>query len=514
MLIEQLAIAYKCHSSIGNSVNLKEMIHEVLKTFVSESYAIYSEFLLLNDSNETIKIDSFGRISNFDSNKYKEYKNSLELIVEDEIKVLKINLDNGIIFLVSKNLTADCSFFASMFESLIPKLNISVNACINFEKLEQTNKFLEDQKKELIKANKTKDDFLANMSHELKTPLNSITVISSIMAKNKDNLLNENQLKNMKIIKKCSDDLLNLINDILDISKIEAGAVTVNNERFSLKNLLDELLDSFEEVSKQKEIDLKRDIIGLDFYINSDEKKISQIVKNLLSNAIKFTSKGFVEVKAREFKEFFEIEVIDTGIGIEEKNIDNIFHRFNQVDDSRTRKFGGTGLGLTISKELANMLFCNLEVSSKFGVGTCFKLTIPKDVTCELSVKEEKVSKKEVVKTQDIRLNSHKEILIMHSSHVEQFKFTIALKKENFKVIPFFNWEDFYLKIENSLYNSVIIVDDKITDFNFIFQNYKARADFIIISNKNYNEAILNLNEEDSFDSLFEQIKTYLKNIN
>ena len=107
----------------------------------------------------------------------------------------------------------DCSFFVSMLESFIPKLNISVNACINFQKLEQTNKYLEEQKKELIKANKIKDDFLANMSHELKTPLNSITVISSIMVRNKDNQLNENQIKNMKKKKKCSDDLLILIND-------------------------------------------------------------------------------------------------------------------------------------------------------------------------------------------------------------------------------------------------------------------------------------------------------------
>ena len=513
MLIEQLSIAYKCHSSIGNSINLKEMIHEVLKTFVSESYAIYSEFLLLDDSKETVKIDSFGRINNFDSNKYKDYKKPLELISEDEIKVLKINLDNGIIFLVSKNMNADCSFFASMFESLLPKLNISVNACINFEKLEQTNKFLEERKKELIKANKTKDDFLANMSHELKTPLNSITVISSIMAKNKDNLLNENQLKNMNIIKKCSDDLLGLINDILDISKIEAGVITVNNEEFCLKNLLNDLLDSFEEVVKQKEIDLKRDVINSNFYINSDEKKISQILKNLLSNAIKFTSKGFVEVKMKEFEEFFQIEVIDTGIGIEEKNLANIFDRFNQVDDSRTRKFGGTGLGLTISKELANMLFCKLEVNSKFTQGTTFTLTIPKNVSCEVSLKEEKVTIIEPIKVEDIK-PSDRTILIMHSNHVEQFKFAIALKKESFKVIPFFNSEDFYLKIENSLQNSIIIVDDKIEDFNFIFENYKKRAYFIIISNKKYDDVILNLNEENSFETLLEQIKTYLKNIN
>ena len=177
MLVEQLSIAYKCNSSIGNSINLKEMIQEVLKTFVSESYSIYSEFLLINHLGELEKIHSFGRINEFDANKYSSYKNPVDLIVNEDIKVLKINLENAVLFFVLKNTNMDCSFFVSMLESFIPKLNISVNACINFQKLEQTNKYLEEQKKELIKANKIKDDFLANMSHELKTPLNSITVI-------------------------------------------------------------------------------------------------------------------------------------------------------------------------------------------------------------------------------------------------------------------------------------------------------------------------------------------------
>ncbi len=481
MLIEQLAIAYKCHSSIGNSINLKEMIHEVLRTFISESYAIYSEFLLLTESKEYVKIDSLGRLSNFDSNKYKDYKNSLELINEEGIKVLKINLDNGIIFLVSRNMDADCSFFVSMFESLIPKLNISVNACINFEKLELTNKFLKEQKKELIKANKTKDDFLANMSHELKTPLNSITVISSIMARNKDNLLNESQIKNMNIIKKCSDDLLNLINDILDISKIEAGVLVVNNEEFDLNNLLGDLLDSLEEVCKQKEIDLKREIIGSNFDINSDGNKLSQIIKNLLSNAIKFTSKGYVKLTIKELNDFIQVEVIDTGIGIEQKDLLNIFDRFNQIDDSRTRKFGGTGLGLTISKELANLLCCKLEVNSEFSQGTIFTLTIPKNIPNKIFGKEDRfINKKEVINKFE---SDEKNILIMCSNSVEQFKYAIALKKENFKVVPFFDSDEFYLKIGNFLNkNSLIIVDDNVKNFNLIFEDYKKILNFIVIS--------------------------------
>ena len=508
MLIEQLAIAYKCHSSIGNSINLKEMIHDVLRTFVSESYAIYSEFLLIDDAKNLVKIDSFGRLSSFDSNKYADYKNTIELIEDDESKTLKINLENGIIFLVSKNLNADCSFFVSMFESLVPKLNLSVNACINFQKLEQTNRYLEEQKKELIKANKTKDDFLANMSHELKTPLNSITVISSIMSRNKDNLLNENQLRNMNIIKKCSDDLLGLINDILDISKIEAGVITINNEDFDLKNVLNDLMDSFEEVCKQKDIELKKEIIGSNFKINSDEKKISQILKNLLSNAVKFTSKGFVEVKMLERNGFIQIDVIDTGIGIAVENLDNIFDRFKQVDDSRTRKFGGTGLGLTISKELANMLFCKLEVSSKFTQGTVFTLTIPKDESSNMLLKEENLPKIDVIKKEEMFKSNDKNILIMNSNSVEQFKFAIALKKEKLKVIPFSDGVEFYSKIENYLNgNSIIIIDDKIPMFDLILEKYNKKIDFIVLSNKKYEKAILNLDENEKFEFLFEQIK-------
>lgn len=513
MLIEQLSIAYKCHSSIGNSINLKDMIYEVLKTFVSESYAIYSEFLLIDDSKKLLKIANFGKINGFDFNKYLSYTNPLELITDDNLKILKINLENGILFLVSKNSGADCSFFVSMFESLVPKLNISVNACINFQKLEQTNKYLEEQKKELIKANKTKDDFLANMSHELKTPLNSITVISSIMARNKENLLNEQQLKNMTIIKKCSEDLLALINDILDISKIEAGVLVVHKEKFNLKRVFEELLDSFEEVFKQKGLELKRDILGSNFIINSDEKKLSQILKNLVSNAAKFTPKGFVEAKMRELSNSFEIEIIDTGIGISVENLENIFDRFKQVDDSRTRKFGGTGLGLAISKELSNMLFCELEVTSKLLEGSRFKLTIPKDNTCNSFPISKKVIEGNFKLKEENKTSLDKNILIMNSNSIEQFKFTVALKKENLKIIPFFNFEEFSLKIGKYLdSHSIIIIDEMVSEFSLIFEKYNKELDFIVIGSKEYENAVLNLDISERFEVLFESIKNYLKN--
>lgn len=507
MLVEQLALAYKCHNSIGNSTDLKEMIQEVLKTFVSESYAIYSEFLVKTEDGSFEKVDSFGKKLDFDFEKYKEYLEPLNLIFDDvyNLKILKLNLENGIIFLVSKNGDVDCSFFVSMFESLIPKLNISINACINFQKLEKTNELLKEQKKELIKANKTKDDFLANMSHELKTPLNSITVISSIMVRNKDKKLDESQLRNMKIIKKCAEDLLILINDILDISKIEAGVLQIHIEEINLKRLLDELFDSFEELSEQKNIQLKKEYVAQDFNLVSDEKRVSQIIKNFLTNAIKFTNKGSVTIRLEESKEHYQIDVIDTGIGINKENISNIFDRFKQVDDSTTRKYGGTGLGLAISKELASMLNSNLKVKSEIGVGSTFSLIIPKNFTLENKI-ENKIANEEFKEFK----KTNKTIFILHSNSIVQFKLSVGLKKLGFDVHPIFNTQEFDLKINslNNLENLIFIIDGKVENIDEIIKKCKdENINIVIIGEIKDSEEIFCV--KDDF-TILDELKNYL----
>ena len=506
MLVEQLALAYKCHNSIGNSTDLKEMISEVLKTFVSESYAIYSEFLVKNEDGNFEMVDSFGKRLGFDSSKYMQYLQPLNLIFDDvyNLKILKLNLENGILFLVSKNSDTDCSFFVSMFESLIPKLNISVNACINFQKLEKTNELLKEQKKELIKANKTKDDFLANMSHELKTPLNSITVISSIMVRNKDNKLDDSQLRNMKIIKKCSEDLLILINDILDISKIEAGVLQIHPEDINLKNLLDELFDSFEELTTQKNIELKKEYIAQNFNLQSDEKRVSQIIKNFLTNAIKFTNKGSVTIKLEEFEEHYKIDVIDTGIGISKENLLNIFDRFKQVDDSTTRKYGGTGLGLAISKELASMLNSQLKVSSQIGEGSTFSLIIPKIFSMENKIEDEFENK------QIEESKTNRSIFIFHSNSVVQFKLSVGLKKFGFDVHPIFNIQEFDLKVDSLNYsnNLIFIIDGKIENIDEIIKKCKdTKIDLVIIGENKNSEEVLFLKDD---SSILDELKNYL----
>ena len=517
MLVEQLALAYKCHNTIGNSLDLKEMITEVLTTFVSETYAMYGEFLLLKDDKNYEKIYGFGKIGNFDYSKYKNYNEQLSFIIDEEkhLKILKFNFDNGLMFLVSKNLNADCGFFISMFESLFPKLNISINSCINYQKLQEKNDLLKMQKDELIRANKTKDDFLANMSHELKTPLNAITVISSIMSKNKDNKLDDVQLKNMKIIKKCSEDLLVLINDILDISKIEAGLLQINIEEINIKNVMIELCETLDEVVEQKGIEFKKEIVGSNFTLLSDEKRISQIIKNFLSNAIKFTTEGSVTLKLEEYKNHLQIDVIDTGIGISEDNLQNIFSRFKQVDDSRTRKYGGTGLGLAISKELASMLNCDIRATSELGKGSVFSILIPKSFEKEHSHNCSLVDDLSIEKNNEDKkvVDEKAEVFILNSNSVLQFKISVGLKKYGFLVHPFFDSVDFIREIDQmDSKKAILIIDKNVSNIEYIIEKSMEKNIRILLIgkvDKDYKH-VINFDEKQDINILLVNLKDSL----
>ncbi len=496
MLIEQLSTAYRCHCAIGNSINLKEMIHEVLKTFVSETYAVYGHFSLIDGENGLKKFHSFGKMNDFNCRDYSNYTDKLSTIKEENLFILKISLDNGSLFLISKELDIDCSFFISMFESLITKLNLSVNACLNYEKLEESNYLLEKQKEELIKANKIKDDFLANMSHELKTPLNSISIISTIMSDNKKNTLDEAAVKNIKIIKKCAKDLSELINDILDISKIEAGELRVYENDISLKGVIDELFDLFCPIAENKNIKLINNFQIENHNITSDENRIKQIIKNLLSNAIKFTNKGSVEILSKEFDEYYEIDIIDSGIGIKEDDLSYIFDRFKQVNDFKSKKGEGTGLGLTISKELANLLNADLFVTSKISEGSIFKFVIFKETfsgttqNIKEGIKEKNHEKKVELFFERFPL---RDIYLFHSNSMEQFKLTIKLKKYGLNIIPILNEEKFQeklKKIKDS--NHLFIVDAKNKDFkNIINKKELDKFNFIILQEDEIIENLL-----------------------
>jgi len=242
-------------------------------------------------------------------------------------------------------------------------------------------------------ASKYKSEFLANMSHELRTPLNSILVLSQILASKVDNTpLSEKQLEFAKTIHSSGEELLNLINDVLDLSKVEAGKMDVNFEKIELSEVALYIDRTFNAVASEKGLEFNLEIEdGLSASIVSDSQRLQQIINNLLSNAIKFTSSGRVTISfhtvrnndSLNFKDkaqgYLGISITDTGIGISLGKQDIIFEAFKQSDGTTSRKYGGTGLGLSISKELAALLGGSIVLESTVGKGSTFTLIIPYD---------------------------------------------------------------------------------------------------------------------------------------
>ncbi|MGV3632323.1 MAG: response regulator [Bacteroidota bacterium] len=238
---------------------------------------------------------------------------------------------------------------------------------------------IEQKTKQLEISTRYKSEFLANMSHELRTPLNSLLILSKDLAENKKMNLNHDQVESAEIIYKSGQDLLILINEVLDLSKIEAGKMSLNVERVSLKNFTDELLRDFRHQAEQKGLKLISKLdAGLPETVQTDSQRLKQILKNLLSNAIKFTEKGSVEIEVGSHSgDSMVISVRDSGIGIPEDKQIAVFEAFQQADGGTSRKYGGTGLGLSISRELANLLGGRITLESKPNAGSVFSLILP-----------------------------------------------------------------------------------------------------------------------------------------
>ncbi len=227
-------------------------------------------------------------------------------------------------------------------------------------------------------ANRTKSEFLANMSHELRTPLNSIYGFSQLLNDKIPGELNEKQNHYISNVLKSSKHLIELINDILDLSKVEAGKMKLECEYFKIANLLDEIVISMQPIARKKDITIRTIIEIDDVEIYADTKKIKDVLYNLLSNAVKFTSKnGKIHVNATCHDDKLQIFVADDGIGISEDEIQEIFKPFKQVDSFLTRKFEGTGLGLALTKKYVEMHGGNIHVESKPGKGSTFTFVIP-----------------------------------------------------------------------------------------------------------------------------------------
>ena len=237
---------------------------------------------------------------------------------------------------------------------------------------------LRDQASELLRASQYKTEFLANMSHELRTPLNSSLILSKLLSDNRDGNLTEEQVRYAETIRSAGTDLLNLINDILDLAKVEAGKIELNPERSQVASLAASLERSFEPLAKAKGILLKTEVLpGTPSEIVTDRQRLEQILRNLLANAIKFTERGEVAMRVSPSPKGLVFAVSDTGIGIPADQHEVIFEAFRQADGTVNRKYGGTGLGLSISRELATLLGGRITIASSPGEGSTFSIELP-----------------------------------------------------------------------------------------------------------------------------------------
>jgi two-component system chemotaxis sensor kinase CheA len=317
------------------------------------------------------------------------------------------------------------------------------------------------------------------------------------MSNNKNNKLDDLSLKNIKVINKCAEDLTELINDILDISKIEADALNIYKNNISLKKLIEELYDLFTPISQNKNIEFINNFQIINDNIFTDEQRTKQIIKNLVSNAIKFTNEGKVEILSKEFDEYYEISIIDSGIGIAKNNLNYIFDRFKQVD-SMGKKHQGTGLGLAISKHLASLLNGYICVTSEMGVGSIFRYVIYKKSN-ESIVENNNKTEIQTKETSSLFEKDflEKQIYLLHSNSIEQFTLTINLKKYGLNVIPILNESKLKEKIDDiKNNNSLIILDSKIKNLQDIINNEKIEKSNLII-----------LEEGKSIENLIENLK-------
>ncbi|GGH38992.1 response regulator [Paenibacillus segetis] len=273
------------------------------------------------------------------------------------------------------------------------------------KEIEKTKGELERHAAQLAVTSKYKSQFLANMSHELRTPLNSLLILSQLLSENKEDNLTAKQVEYAHTIHMSGGDLLRMIDEILDLSKVDAGKMEINRETVSVKDLSEFVDQNFSPLAESKHIGLRMEIEEtVPLEIVTDGYRVKQILRNLLSNAFKFTTEGEVTFSIREAvpaevpiyldrsQEFLALSVKDTGIGIPQGKADLVFEAFQQVDGTTSRKYGGTGLGLSISRELSMLLGGGIALQSIEGEGSDFTLYLPKEANASLFIADEQVA--------------------------------------------------------------------------------------------------------------------------
>ncbi len=326
------------------------------------------------------------------------------------------------------------------------------------DEMKEYNIELELQKKQLDEANQLKSAFLSNMSHELRTPLNSVIALSGVLNRRLKSRIPEDEYNYLGIIEKNGRLLLSLINDILDLSRIEAGKEELNYSTFSVQNLIRNIVETLLPIAMEKGINLFNNVQLELPPIVSDSVKFQHILQNIIGNAVKFTEKGTVEVSAELKDKKLYIGIKDTGIGISNENLPFIFDEFRQVDGNASRKFGGTGLGLAIAKKYVEMMNGSIEVKSQEGAGSIFVVMIPENPV-DFSIQEtrnERHDEESKFKVQQ-KPEVAKTLLLVEDSEPQIIQLTDILKEEGYRVQIARNGKEALDSIQESVPDAMIL---------------------------------------------------------
>ncbi|UKB77609.1 response regulator [Chryseobacterium sp. MEBOG07] len=404
---------------INSKTKVYNNLHEddFVVTFASSTIKIYGIILIpIFADGHAIGVLELGSTSNFDEDRISYFKECAvnvgialnaakgrekeqQLLEETQAQSEELQVQHSELENLNTELEAQTQKLQASEEELKVQQEELMQANAELEErsrlLEEKNHLIaernnEIQKKveELALSTKYKSEFLANMSHELRTPLNSILLLSRLMAENPDENLNEDQVESAKVIQSSGTSLLTLIDEILDLAKIESGKMTLEYQDVIIEEVVTDLKSLFNPVFQEKALPFNIQIDqNVQAVIESDRLRIDQVLRNLLSNALKFTTKGSIDLHIRKHSEkpdFIIFLVKDTGVGIAEEKQKIIFEAFQQADGSTKRKFGGTGLGLSISREIARLLGGELVLQSELNKGSEFSFVIPVHAVTEV----------------------------------------------------------------------------------------------------------------------------------
>ena len=303
--------------------------------------------------------------------------------------------------------------------------------------LTEQNRELEMQKKQLDKAAQLKNSFLSNMSHELRTPLNSVIALASVLRNRLFGIIPDEEHGYLDVIERNGKNLLALVNDLLDLSKIESGKQEVFTERFNMGVLINETVDLLVTEAESKGIELINEVALDQEPIESDKEKCRHILENIIGNAVKFTQEGSVRISAETSDNRLNIIISDTGIGIAEGHLEMIFDEFRQADESSSRSNGGTGLGLAIARKYAQMIGASIEVESIEGQGSAFTFSVPFSNESMLDAKKEYAetfARKYKMRSKTSK-TAGKTLLLVDDSEPAIIQTTDILKENGYKVL-------------------------------------------------------------------------------